>query len=319
MDHFANRPNPLPSSPGDTVDPAPPHTVDPAQVPTAVEAEDVACWRCGKRIPVSSLTCPVCRAPARHSVPVEGVSSPGVTIVGAPPAPVSAARQRLHPGSVRPPVVTVVYFFLAFLCVSVLEALTAHVLFADARPSEDTNQKLRNLITVCDVINSVLAVLAVWFAAKPPAMPLSVSQRFLGWLAGPPMLLAALLLNLTYHALLNNYLDLPEDWTRDESMVGASVTWLVLAICVQPAIFEELFFRYLTLGHLRSVMGMHAAVWVSSLIFGMAHLGAPLSIPVLMVVGVALGYARVWSGSLLLPMLMHAAHNGVVVYLETHS
>jgi membrane protease YdiL (CAAX protease family) len=251
-------------------------------------------------------------------VPVEGISSPGVTIVGSAPATASVAGSRVRAGSVRPPVVTVVYFFLAFLCVSVLEALTAHALFATDQLSGDSSQKLRNLITVCDIINSVLAVLAVWFAARPPAMPRSVFQHFAGWLAGPPMLLAALLLNLSYHALLNNYLDLPEDWTRDESMVGASVTWLVLAICVQPAIFEELFFRYLTLGHLRSVMGVHAAVWVSSLIFGMAHLGVPLSIPVLTVVGVALGYARVWSGSLLLPMLMHAAHNGVVVYLETH-
>jgi membrane protease YdiL (CAAX protease family) len=100
-------------------------------------------------------------------------------------------------------------------------------------------------------------------------------------------------------------------------MIGASATWLVLAICVQPAIFEELFFRYLTLGHLRSVTGVHGAVWVSSLIFGLAHLGVPLSIPMLVVVGVVLGYARVWSGSLLLPMLMHAAHNLVIVYLET--
>jgi membrane protease YdiL (CAAX protease family) len=81
-------------------------------------------------------------------------------------------------------------------------------------------------------------------------------------------------------------------------------------------IVEELFFRYLVLGHLRTVMGMHGAVWVSSVMFGMAHVHAFGSVPILIVVGAGLGYMRVMSGSLAVPMLMHGLHNAAVLAWE---
>ncbi|HEV3257192.1 MAG TPA: CPBP family intramembrane glutamic endopeptidase [Gemmataceae bacterium] len=49
--------------------------------------------------------------------------------------------------------------------------------------------------------------------------------------------------------------------------------------------------------------------------FGMAHVGVPLSIPLLMVVGLFLGYVRTASRSLLLPMLMHFGHNAAILLL----
>lgn len=54
----------------------------------------------------------------------------------------------------------------------------------------------------------------------------------------------------------------------------------------------------------------------SSLMFGLAHVGQPFSIPVLILIGVTLGYARIHSGGLALPMLMHGAHNFVVLWIE---
>lgn len=90
---------------------------------------------------------------------------------------------------------------------------------------------------------------------------------------------------------------------------GAGLTPLVfIAYCVHPAIVEELFFRYLALDSLRAVMSPSAAIFLSSMIFGLAHVGVPLSIPILGVVGVALGCARVASGGLVLPMVPHALH-----------
>jgi len=71
------------------------------------------------------------------------------------------------------------------------------------------------------------------------------------------------------------------------------------------------------LGTLTRVMGVGGAIIVSSIMFGMAHSAVLLSIPILTVVGVGLGVIRVWSGSILLPMLLHALHNAVVLYLET--
>jgi membrane protease YdiL (CAAX protease family) len=241
--------------------------------------------------------------------------APSASVVGSLPQ-----DARYHGDPARAPVVAALYFFLALLALSVVEGLLGGALLDEESFGGDRGQAVRGLITLFEAVDSALVVAAVCWVARPPALPRQpASRRLQGWLAGGPLLLAALAANLGYHFLLNDYLALPDDWTPMESLRGASKTWLVLALCLQPAIFEEIFFRYLMLGHLRSVTGAHGAVWVSSLVFGLAHLGAPLSIPMLIVVGVALGYARVWSGSLLLPMLMHFAHNLVVICLETQA
>src|SRR5205814_1772114 len=97
------------------------------------------------------------------------------------------------------------------------------------------------------------------------------------------------------------------------------IGWAIATICIQPAIVEELFFRYIALGTLTRVMGIAGALCVSSVMFGMAHSSVLLSIPILTVVGAGLGLVRVLSGSILLPMLLHGLHNAVVLYLEFRS
>ena len=87
-------------------------------------------------------------------------------------------------------------------------------------------------------------------------------------------------------------------------------------MCVQPAVIEELFFRHLLLGHLRPHVGMHGAVWVSAVGFGMAHLGNPVGWPVLILLGAGLGYARTLSGTLALPIALHFLHNLCVLALN---
>jgi membrane protease YdiL (CAAX protease family) len=275
--------------------------------------EQVECWRCGKLIAATSAACPVCRARVSAAAVQEGAVTQS-----APGAKSNSATARRKPDSAMPPAAErVLYYFLALLGLSVAQRFIAAIAIHGAADPERVQQWLTASF---EAVDSVLILLAVWRLPRPAApAPLSASHRAAGWLAGPPLLFAALAVNLAYHHLLRSFTSAPDWLTRDQDMAGQSIAWLALTICVQPAIFEELFFRYLTLGHLRSVMGVHAAVWVSSLIFGLAHLGVPLSIPALIVVGVALGYARVWSGSLLLPMLMHFAHNLVVVFLELNS
>jgi membrane protease YdiL (CAAX protease family) len=86
-------------------------------------------------------------------------------------------------------------------------------------------------------------------------------------------------------------------------------------ICLQPAIIEELFFRYIAFGVLYRVTGLHSAVWVTAVMFAAVHLYNPLGMPYLFVVGVVFGYARAWGG-LALPMGMHFFHNFAVIALE---
>jgi uncharacterized protein len=119
-------------------------------------------------------------------------------------------------------------------------------------------------------------------------------------------------INHGYHTVLRTYLGVRP--TRDAVVAANGITPLLLiAYCVEPAVVEELFFRYLALDTLRGVTSVHLSVAISSLMFGMAHIGAPLSIPMLALVGVPLAYARVASGSLALPMVLHFLHNLLVV------
>ena len=65
-------------------------------------------------------------------------------------------------------------------------------------------------------------------------------------------------------------------------------------------------------------MGGNAVVWITAVMFAAAHVGVPLSMPVLFVLGVLLGYARLASGSIYLPMVLHFLHNAVVMALNAN-
>jgi membrane protease YdiL (CAAX protease family) len=97
---------------------------------------------------------------------------------------------------------------------------------------------------------------------------------------------------------------------------GKLLTAWIVAVCLQPALVEELYFRCLLFGALRSVMGGHAVVWVTAAAFAIAHIGTPLSMPVLFLVGILLGYARLGSGRMWLPMVLHFLHNAAIVAME---
>jgi len=186
-------------------------------------------------------------------------------------------------------------------------------------PGPESVERSRNQILIMEAVDTVLVGAALlWIGRPAPLGRRSLARRLLVWLAAAPLLAMVLGLNIGYHWLLRQFLSFPSEDTHE--WLGREITgWIILAICIQPAVVEEFFFRYLALGSLRSVMGDHAAVWISAIMFGMAHIGMPLSIPVLMVVGLFLGYMRVASRSLVLPMLLHFGHNAVVVFLHSMS
>ena len=143
----------------------------------------------------------------------------------------------------------------------------------------------------------------------------SFARRCMAWAFSMPFLAAMLCFNAAYHQLLISWLNLDvirPDVIKDNSLL----VWWAVAICVQPAVMEELFFRHLMFGSLRAVMGGHSVVWITAVMFAAAHVGVPLSLPVLFVLGVFLGYARLASGSLYLPIVLHFMHNACVMAIE---
>ncbi|MCR5445953.1 MAG: CPBP family intramembrane metalloprotease [Bacteroidales bacterium] len=103
--------------------------------------------------------------------------------------------------------------------------------------------------------------------------------------------------------------------------VGGLVANL-LVIAVVPAICEELFFRAGIQNLLqrwisadgRKPWGVHVAIWLTALIFSLAH-GEVFAFMPRFIMGATLGYLYVYSGSLLPNMLAHCVNNAIVVVL----
>jgi len=95
---------------------------------------------------------------------------------------------------------------------------------------------------------------------------------------------------------------------------------ILLTLAMTPAVCEELFFRGYLLGSLRPVMRPWKAILVSGLLFGAFHvittsvLSVERFLPSTMM-GFVLGWVCVRTSSVLPGMLLHAAHNGVLLMI----
>lgn len=102
------------------------------------------------------------------------------------------------------------------------------------------------------------------------------------------------------------------DATR--AILGLPPWFTAVSVCLLPAACEEIFFRGFVLSGLREGTGKRRALAVSSLLFGIIH-ADPARIPLTAAVGFALGWAALETGSLVLPMLMHALYNGAFLWM----
>ena len=251
-----------------------------------------SCWRCEKDTLPELPHCVHCRAPLRK---------PGTR------GPEKQSDPDLESW---PPILPMIVGYMTIT--------GANILFGVVSRSENQHaQGFKDLVPFLlpgEIVMALIVLIVALLLRRRTATPApTAGVQVTMWVLGPFLLAGLLGLNYLYHRTLLDFLglrDVPQlpGW-RD------AWGWAVLLICVQPALVEELFFRRVALGGLRRAMGPHAAVLVSALMFGLAHLGAPLSIPILCLVGVGLGYARVYSGNLLLPVLMHFAHNLLVLHL----
>jgi membrane protease YdiL (CAAX protease family) len=284
MDDFAS-----PSSAADYFDQHTPGESLPPPLPL------VPCWRCHKEATAGLAECPYCEARLSH-----------------PSHPSRTAATEVRPTDASP-IVTLCVAFSLLLGVSIVQAVLMFAL--DDAPGDAATQRLYVML-IAEAIDTVV-VLGSWSIMRGSLQPTDarLHHPLLAWSTAPFVLATALAINFGYHALLRSFVDWPREIDA-AALPPAELALVIFAICVQPAIVEELFFRYLAIGALRDSMGNHAAVFVSSVMFGVAHVGSPLSMPVLVGLGFVLGYLRFFSGGLALPMLFHFAHNAVVLLAE---
>ena len=136
------------------------------------------------------------------------------------------------------------------------------------------------------------------------------ARQFMLWTA--VFLLLAAVLELLMRAM-------PSFQTDFMERVLASNTdrvLLALGVGLMAPIFEEFLLRGLLLGSIRHITDAHSAIALTAGVFTIMHLQYDWTVMLLILpLGIALGYARVRSGSIWVPVLLHVINNMATVLL----
>ncbi len=101
-----------------------------------------------------------------------------------------------------------------------------------------------------------------------------------------------------------------------ETFLSAGTVWGLIAnlfcLALVPAVCEELFFRGALQGIFEKKLNVHISVWLTAVIFSLLHFQVFGFVPRVLL-GAALGYMLVFSGSLYLPIAAHFTNNAVIV------
>lgn len=248
------------------------------------------CWRCALRYSADAAVCPHCAAPNdTQSV------NPQVRVTPQPE-----------------PLKVMVWSYGLLLATTIFLAFVIEFSL-DGQDLSDEKVRATTLLQmlVVEVMDSVIVGIALFFTYKTIRSSTDAVDHpivaWVGFLCALPVMLA---LNITYHWMLTQGLQLP--LIEDElTVVFDGLVFVVY--CVQPALVEEIYCRRLVLGVLGKILGHHSAIWISSIMFGLLHVGVPLSIPYLILLGAFLGYAKCQSGGIALPVVLHFIHNLVVL------
>ncbi len=254
--------------------------------PGALSAAE-SCWRCGKTADPGAAVCAFCRARLGPAL-----------ITG----PVALSDDGVHP---------LFKVIIAYSVMLVGSLIWGWVVFFHDRMSESEHLSGTSILEGFDT--AVVLITAMWIGRLRVPKP-GVGIRIAAWLAGPFAVAFVLMVNVAYRWALLEFLR--PGWLKNAITEPEWSVVTVLLMAVQPALVEEWFFRHLALGALRTATGTHAAVWVSAIMFAVAHVYNPLGLPWLLVAGVMFGYARMASGGLALPVLMHFAHNALILWFQ---
>lgn len=132
--------------------------------------------------------------------------------------------------------------------------------------------------------------------------------------------LIALVFSITFTVLVSLYsiwVEVPQQQILNvggEASGLESVFILLFAILGAPLI-EEILFRGGLFDALLPYYSENAVVLISGLIFGCIHLEVPQAMPLLVVLGWALGWLRIKSQSLWPALVLHGLNNTIVVIL----
>ncbi len=134
------------------------------------------------------------------------------------------------------------------------------------------------------------------------------------WMIWIAALLAALFLG-EYISRTND--EFSSEFVKDIVTHTKNAPLLILSIGILTPVFEEMIFRgFLFKGLERSILGRHGTVWVTSLVFVLIHMQYNWHVLLLILpLALVLGYSRLYSGSLMVPIVLHAMNNSLAVFI----
>ncbi|MGN6646142.1 MAG: lysostaphin resistance A-like protein [Cytophaga sp.] len=183
----------------------------------------------------------------------------------------------------------------------------------------------------------ILPILYLFISKQPDANPFKQDPRIPFTGISVVLGVASLILMLpgiTVIAEINKDIHLPqalthiEDSIRETEALAEALTMLfvnihtlpeillsILALAVVPAIGEEIIFRgFFQRELIQQTKNIHLSVWIAAAVFSFIHFQFLGFFP-RMLLGALLGYMYVWSGSLLVPILMHFTNNALTLIL----
>lgn len=104
----------------------------------------------------------------------------------------------------------------------------------------------------------------------------------------------------------------PDD-VLDDLLTGsvALAVLLVVLVAVVTPVWEEVLFRGALLAGFRSRFGPVLSVVLTAVVFALVH-GFPPTMPYLFVIGLSLGWVRLFHDNLWASVALHAANNAIV-------
>jgi membrane protease YdiL (CAAX protease family) len=271
---------------------------DPADVPLAGEADAALplaqraprfCGSCGSPWQTHWSQCEPCAAVAARTSGTD-------TLPGLPGEPDGIIRVR-----------SAVALYFSLLAVSVVATIA---MLADA-PTVSTELAATIAMSV---------VIVLWCAKSQPAaiVRLFKPARPVWFLVAVVAACGSLAVAFGMMETLHRVLHVEKlGYAKPYQDAGYGLWVAFIAICVQPAVFEELAFRGVVLSSLRPTLSDLEAVVVSAMLFMTLHI-TPAAFPHTLAMGLAAGFIRLRSGSLLPCMLLHFVHNSAVIGAEIY-
>lgn len=165
---------------------------------------------------------------------------------------------------------------------------------------------------------SLSAVTLVWCAvAWRGVLPLLLRVPGIGWFGvgiGAALVTFAIATGVIQG--LNRFLHLP-DFKMSTVFLEGGYGWgmVILCICVQPSVVEELAFRGVVMSGLQRALNPLETILVSAMMFMTLHL-SPMRFPHTLAMGMAAGYLRTRTRSIYPCIALHFTHNFLCVAAE---